>query len=87
VLLILLRAFLIGREASGQGNMLTIISGAFGVFRHPTWCVPWAAIGRARLAKISTWLRVCMTLAGEKGRDYRIHFVPDPMCWTEVPPT
>src|SRR5437879_5729771 len=28
-----LRAFLIGREAWGQGNMLTIISGAFGVFR------------------------------------------------------
>jgi len=21
----------------------------------------------------------------EKGADYRIHFVPDPMCWTEVP--
>jgi hypothetical protein len=28
-----LRAFLIGREAWGRGNMLTIISGAFGVFR------------------------------------------------------
>ena len=26
-----LRAFLIGREAWAQGNMLTIISGAFGV--------------------------------------------------------
>ena len=21
----------------------------------------------------------------EKGRDYRIEFVPDPVCWTEVP--
>src|SRR5260370_13086015 len=28
-----LRAFLIGREAWSQGNMLMIISGAFGVFR------------------------------------------------------
>ena len=28
-----LRAFLIGREAWAQGNMLTIISGAFGMFR------------------------------------------------------
>ena len=28
-----LRAFLIGREAWSQGNMLTIISGAFGLFR------------------------------------------------------
>ena len=28
-----LRAFLIGREAWAQGNMLTIISGAFGLFR------------------------------------------------------
>ncbi len=46
-----LRAFLIGREAWSQGNMLMVISGAFGVFRT----------------------------------DLGIHFVPDPMCWTEVP--
>src|SRR5258707_15506568 len=79
-----LRAFLIGREAWAQGNMLTIISGAFGVFRtdlaRAVGGYPPNAIGEdfdlvARLHKHLL----------EKRADYRIQFVPDPMCWTEVP--
>jgi len=79
-----LRAFLIGREAWGQGNMLMIISGAFGVFRADLV----RAVGGYRpnaigedfdlVARMHRHLR-------EKKADYRIHFVPDPMCWTEVP--
>jgi len=79
-----LRAFLIGREAWAQGNMLMIISGAFGVFRtdlvravegyRPN------AIGEDfdLVARLHKYLL-------EKRADYRIQFVPDPMCWTEVP--
>jgi cellulose synthase/poly-beta-1,6-N-acetylglucosamine synthase-like glycosyltransferase len=79
-----LRAFLIGREAWAQGNMLMIISGAFGVFRtdlvravsgyRPN------AIGEDfdLVARLHQHLR-------EKKADYHIQFVPDPMCWTEVP--
>src|ERR1700680_2350543 len=79
-----LRAFLIGREAWAQGNMLMIISGAFGVFRtdlvravegyRPN------AIGEDfdLVARLHKYLL-------EKRADYRIQFVPDPMCWTEGP--
>lgn len=79
-----LRAFLIGREAWGQGNMLMIISGAFGVFRTDLV----RAIGGYRasaigedfdlVARIHRHLRLSRA-------DYQMKFVPDPMCWTEAP--
>src|ERR1700720_2124463 len=79
-----LRAFLIGREAWGQGNMLMIISGAFGVF--PTDLV--RAIGGYRPNAIGEDFDLVARLhrhLRDKGADYHIHFVPDPMCWTEAP--
>lgn len=79
-----LRAFLIGREAWAQGNMLTIISGAFGVFRTDLV----RAVGGYRSASIGEDFDLVARLHRyllEKGADYRIQFVPDPMCWTEVP--
>jgi cellulose synthase/poly-beta-1,6-N-acetylglucosamine synthase-like glycosyltransferase len=79
-----LRAFLIGREAWGQGNMLMIISGAFGVFRTDLV----RAVGGYRPRAIGEDFDLVARLHRhllEKGVDYRIHFVPDPMCWTEVP--
>ena len=79
-----LRAFLIGREAWAQGNMLTIISGAFGVFRTDLV----RAVGGYRSASIGEDFDLVTRLHRhllEKGADYRIQFVPDPMCWTEVP--
>jgi len=79
-----LRAFLIGREAWAQGNMLTIISGAFGVFRTDLV----RAVGGYRSASIGEDFDLVARLHRhllDKGADYRIEFVPDPMCWTEVP--
>jgi cellulose synthase/poly-beta-1,6-N-acetylglucosamine synthase-like glycosyltransferase len=79
-----LRAFLIGREAWAQGNMLMIISGAFGVFRTDLV----RAVGGYRARSIGEDLDLVARLhrhLREKAADYRIHFVPDPMCWTEVP--
>jgi len=79
-----LRAFLIGREAWGQGNMLMIISGAFGVFRTDLV----RAIGGYRANAIGEDFdlvaRMHRHLRDQKA-DYHIHFVPDPMCWTEAP--
>lgn len=79
-----LRAFLIGREAWAQGNMLTIISGAFGVFRTDLV----RAVGGYRSSAIGEDFdlvaRMHRHLRG-RGADYRISFVPDPVCWTEVP--
>ncbi|HEY4818700.1 MAG TPA: glycosyltransferase [Candidatus Acidoferrum sp.] len=79
-----LRAFLIGREAWGQGNMLMIISGAFGVFRTDLV----RAVGGYRPNAIGEDFDLVARLHRyllEKRADYRIQFVPDPMCWTEVP--
>ena len=79
-----LRAFLIGREAWAQGNMLTIISGAFGLFRTDLV----RAVGGYRSNSIGEDFDLVARLHRhllDKGVDYQIRFVPDPMCWTEVP--
>src|SRR5204862_6888670 len=79
-----LRAFLIGREAWAQGNMLTIISGAFGLFRTDLV----RAVGGYRASSIGEDFGVVARMhrhLREKGVDYQIRFLPDPMCWTEVP--
>ena len=79
-----LRAFLIGREAWAQGNMLTIISGAFGLFRTDLV----RAVGGYRASSIGEDMDLVARMhrhLREKGAEYEIRFVPDPMCWTEVP--
>src|SRR5689334_7744732 len=79
-----LRAFLIGREAWAQGNMLMIISGAFGLFRTDLV----RAVGGYRSNSIGEDFDLVARLHRhllEKGSDYQIRFVPDPMCWTEAP--
>ncbi len=81
-----LRAFLIGREAWARGNMLTIISGAFGVFRRDVVL----RVGGYRAESIGEDFdlvaRIHRKMLEEK-RAYSIAFLPDPVCWTEVPPT
>lgn len=79
-----LRAFLIGREAWAQGNMMMIISGAFGLFRTDLV----RAIGGYRANSIGEDFDLVTRLHRhllEKGQEYRIKFVPDPVCWTEAP--
>ena len=79
-----LRAFLIGREAWAQGNMMLIISGAFGLFRTDLI----RAIGGYRTKAIGEDLDLVTRLHRyllENRQDYRIQFVPDPVCWTEAP--
>jgi cellulose synthase/poly-beta-1,6-N-acetylglucosamine synthase-like glycosyltransferase len=79
-----LRAFLIGREAWAQANMLTIISGAFGVFRTDLV----KAVGGYRPHAVGEDIDLVVRLHRhllEKKTAYSIQFVPDPMCWTEVP--
>jgi cellulose synthase/poly-beta-1,6-N-acetylglucosamine synthase-like glycosyltransferase len=79
-----LRAFLIGRESWARGNMLMIISGAFGVFRTDLV----RAVGGYRSHAIGEDFDLVARLhrhLREKGGKYQICFVPDPVCWTEVP--
>lgn len=79
-----LRAFLVGREAWAFFNMLPIISGAFGIFRRDLVL----RIGGFRAQAIGEDIDLVVRLhryLREQGTDYRISFVPDPTCWTEVP--
>jgi cellulose synthase/poly-beta-1,6-N-acetylglucosamine synthase-like glycosyltransferase len=79
-----LRAFLVGREAWAYLNMLPIISGAFGIFRRDLVL----RIGGFRTQAIGEDIDLVVRLhryLREKEMDYRISFVPDPTCWTEVP--
>ena len=79
-----LRAFLIGREAWAQGNMMLIISGAFGLFRTDLV----RAIGGYRATAIGEDFDLVARMHRhllEKRVKYKIQFVPDPVCWTEAP--
>jgi cellulose synthase/poly-beta-1,6-N-acetylglucosamine synthase-like glycosyltransferase len=78
------RAFLIGRIAFDSLNGVLIISGAFGLFRRG---LVEAVGGYARdtvgedvelVVRLHRYLR-------ERGEEYRIRFVPDPVCWSEAP--
>jgi cellulose synthase/poly-beta-1,6-N-acetylglucosamine synthase-like glycosyltransferase len=64
--------------------MLTIISGAFGVFRTDLV----RAVGGYRSHAIGEDIDLVVRLHRhllQKKVDYNIQFVPDPMCWTEAP--
>ena len=79
-----LRSFLVGREGWAQFNLLLIISGAFGIFRRDLV----KQIGGYRPEAIGEDLDVVTRLhrhLREQKSDYHIGFIPDPVCWTEVP--
>lgn len=80
-----LRAFLIGREGWARFNMLVIISGAFGVFRRDLV----KQVGGYRSSAVGEDLDLVTRLHRhllEQRANYRVSFIPDPVCWTEVPP-
>lgn len=79
-----LRAFLFGRLGWSPMNALLIISGAFGVFRRDVVM----EAGGYRADTVGEDMELVVRLHRElraAGRDYLITFVPDPVCWTEVP--
>ena len=80
------RAFLVGRVGWSELGSLLIISGAFGLFKRSA--VELAGGYRTDTVGEDAELVVRMhrTLR-ERGDDYRIEFVPDPVCWTEAPET
>jgi len=81
-----LRAFLFGRLGWSPLNALLIISGAFGVFYKERVI----AAGGYRRDLVGEDMEMVVRLHNqmrEEKRPYRIAFVPDPICWTEVPPT
>jgi cellulose synthase/poly-beta-1,6-N-acetylglucosamine synthase-like glycosyltransferase len=78
------RAFLVGRVGWSRLGSLLIISGAFGLFRRSLveaaggWWTHTVGEDVELVVRLHRYLR-------ERGEDYRIAFVPDPVCWTEAP--
>ncbi|WP_038045550.1 glycosyltransferase family 2 protein [Thermus caliditerrae] len=78
------RAFFLGRAGWSALNALLIISGAFGVFRREEVL----RIGGYRTDTVGEDMELVVRLhrrAREEGREYRIPYTPDPICYTEVP--
>ncbi len=79
-----LRAFLFGRLGWSSMNAMLIISGAFGLFKKSTVI----EVGGYRTHTIGEDMELVVRIHHQmlaQKRPYKIEFVPDPVCWTEVP--
>lgn len=79
-----LRAFLMARLALSAMQALTVISGAFGLFRREAAI----AVGGYSHGTVGEDMELVIKLHRdfrERRQDYRIEFIPEPVCWTEVP--
>jgi cellulose synthase/poly-beta-1,6-N-acetylglucosamine synthase-like glycosyltransferase len=79
-----LRAFLFGRMGWSTGNSLLVISGAFGLFEKRAAVLA----GGYATDSIGEDMELVVRMhryRRERRQPYRIGFVPDPICWTEVP--
>lgn len=81
-----LRAFLGGRVAFSFLNSLLIISGAFGLFDRKAVIEAGGYRSDAIGEDMELVTRLHRLWRSAK-RKYRIVFVPEPVCWTEVPET
>jgi cellulose synthase/poly-beta-1,6-N-acetylglucosamine synthase-like glycosyltransferase len=79
-----LRAFLGGRVAFSFINAMLIISGAFGLFRRDAVMAVGGFVTETVGEDMELVVRLHKTWR-EMHKDYRIVFVPEPVCWTEVP--
>jgi cellulose synthase/poly-beta-1,6-N-acetylglucosamine synthase-like glycosyltransferase len=81
-----LRAFYSGRLGLNRINGLILISGAFGLFRTDVV----RDIGGYRHDTITEDFDIVVRLHRhliDRGKEYTVDFVPEPVAWTEVPST
>jgi cellulose synthase/poly-beta-1,6-N-acetylglucosamine synthase-like glycosyltransferase len=79
-----LRAFLMARLAWSKIGALTIISGAFGLFRRQAVL----DVGGYSHGTVGEDMELVVKLHKHYrrlGKPYRIAFTPEPVCWTEAP--
>jgi cellulose synthase/poly-beta-1,6-N-acetylglucosamine synthase-like glycosyltransferase len=81
-----IRAFTMGRLAWSRWGMLSIISGAFGIFRRDAVVevggFSHGTVGEDYDLVIKLHKHMC-----DSGRRYAMRYVPEPVCWTEAPET
>ncbi|MEJ6950747.1 glycosyltransferase family 2 protein [Natronospora cellulosivora (SeqCode)] len=79
-----LRAFLFGRVGWAALNSLLIISGAFGVFKRKHLI----KAGGYRSDTVGEDMELVLRMNRSMKKDnrkYRVVFLPNPVCWTQVP--
>ncbi|QSF54449.1 glycosyltransferase family 2 protein [Brevundimonas fontaquae] len=79
-----LRAFLMARLAWSRIGTLTIISGAFGLFRRSAVL----EVGGYTHGTVGEDMELVVKLhrlMRSQKRPYRVAFIPEPVCWTEAP--
>ncbi|MBI4363931.1 MAG: glycosyltransferase family 2 protein [Candidatus Latescibacteria bacterium] len=79
-----LRAFVASRLGLSAMNNLLILSGVFSLFRKDVV----VEVGGYRSDVVTEDMELVLRLhrhMREQGRPYAVQFLPDPICWTEVP--
>ncbi|CAM4071811.1 glycosyltransferase family 2 protein [Flavobacterium antarcticum] len=79
-----IRAFLLGRMAWSRLNGLLVISGAFGLFDKKLAL----KVGGYDRNTVGEDMELVVRMRGymeEQKIDYRVAYIPDPLCWTEAP--
>jgi cellulose synthase/poly-beta-1,6-N-acetylglucosamine synthase-like glycosyltransferase len=78
------RSFLLGRMAWGRIDSLLIISGAFGFFDREIAL----AVGGYDTKTVGEDMEIVFKMRRymhDRDEPYTIEYIPDPLCWTEVP--
>ena len=78
------RAFLLGRMAWSQLDGLMLISGAMGIFDRDTVIKAGGYSIKTVGEDMELVLRMRRQMAEENVK-YEVTYIPDPLCWTEVP--
>ncbi len=79
-----MRAFLLGRMAWSKLNGLLLISGAFGMFDRKL-IVEAGGYSTNTVGEDMELVVRLRSLMTRKKRNFKVHMIPDPLCWTEVP--
>ena len=78
------RAYFMARTAASRKGTLTLISGAFGIFRRDIA----VAVGGYDTTTVGEDLDITIRMHAhmlERGEGYSVRYVPEPVCWTEAP--
>lgn len=79
------RAFTLGRMAWSKVNGLLIISGAFGLFDRKL-AVQVGGYDTTTVGEdLELVVRMRKYMHAVRKQKYKVAFIPDPLCWTEVP--
>ncbi|TFI59257.1 glycosyltransferase family 2 protein [Sphingomonas parva] len=79
-----LRAYLMARIALSAMQVLTVISGAFGLFDRKA-VIEVGGYSTDTVGEDMELLIKLHKLFRDRRQKYRIDFIPEPVCWTEVP--